>query len=127
MAKIIRERRTIETVEHHQTYVWRDTPGAGFSFDCNEQGVIDESKLQPAAVENLAFCRANPDQIADAGIRTYRNTYRAPAELLCDCRRIVFLNDPLDNDCTCGRCYNMSGQQVINSRDCDEQGEPYDF
>ena len=127
MAKIINERRTIETVSYEQSYFWRDTPGAGFSFDCDKNGTIDESKMNPAALKNLEFCRTNPKEIGYNGIREYHHVYRAPAELRCDCGRIVYLHNPLNNDCDCGRCFNMSGQSVINSRLCDEQGEPYDY
>ena len=62
-----------------------------------------------------------------AEIITRRNGADNPALARCDCGRELFLCHPLDNYCNCGRVYNMSGQSVIPSRQCDAQGEPYDY
>lgn len=52
----------------------------------------------------------------------------SPAEALCACGHTVVLSDPLDNICDfCQRCYNMSGQEVTPSWECDAQGNPYDY
>jgi hypothetical protein len=50
---------------------------------------------------------------------------RSPAEGRCNCGKMVILDDPLDNQCDCGRCYNSGGQEVTPSWECDEQGNPY--
>lgn len=52
--------------------------------------------------------------------------YIVPAIGKCRCGAEVQLSHPLDNECGCGLCYNMSGQTVIPSWKCDAQGEPYD-
>jgi hypothetical protein len=52
---------------------------------------------------------------------------RSPAEGRCNCGRIVVLEDPLDNFCDCGRCYNSSGQEVTASSQCDDQGNPLEY
>jgi hypothetical protein len=48
----------------------------------------------------------------------------------CKCGEEILLEDPMDNDCdTCGRIYNMSGQEVrCHARDVDwfDAGEVYD-
>ena len=62
-----------------------------------------------------------------AEIITRRNGADNPALALCTCGRQIVLHDPLDNYCNCGRVYNMSGQSVIPSNQCDAQGEPYDY
>lgn len=38
-----------------------------------------------------------------------------PAVGQCECGRRVVLQDPLTNDCACGRAYNVAGNQVKNS------------
>lgn len=60
-------------------------------------------------------------------IKERHSEYRgSPAVGQCHCGREVLLDDPLDNVCNnCGRCYNMSGQEVTPSWDCDEEGNPY--
>lgn len=52
--------------------------------------------------------------------------YKSPAEARCTCGALIELPDALDNECACGRCYNMAGQQVTPSWKCDEQGNPYE-
>lgn len=48
-----------------------------------------------------------------------------PAVARCTCGAEVDLGHPLDNVCdACGRCFNMSGQEVTPSWQCDEQGNP---
>lgn len=62
-------------------------------------------------------------------IITPRHTqyHKSPAEARCHCGMIISLSDSLDNVCeVCGRCYNMCGQEVTPSSQCDEQGEPCD-
>ena len=52
----------------------------------------------------------------------------SPAIARCTCGAEVELRDPLDNVCdACDKCYNLSGQEVIPSWECDDQGEPYDI
>jgi len=50
---------------------------------------------------------------------------RSPAIARCKCGREIELADSLDNSCRCGRCFNMSGREVVSSSRCDSQGEPY--
>lgn len=50
-----------------------------------------------------------------------------PALARCRCGTKLYLDDPLDNVCGgCGACYNMSGQRVTPSHECDAQGNPFD-
>jgi hypothetical protein len=44
----------------------------------------------------------------------------------CSCGRKLHLYNSLDNECSCGKCYNSSGQSVVPSWECDEQGNPID-
>jgi hypothetical protein len=52
--------------------------------------------------------------------------HKSPAEGQCHCGCIVVLDNPLDNLCECGLCYNMSGQRVTPSWECDDQGNPFE-
>lgn len=123
---IIRPRERKETVSFLRKFEWLNTPGAGFEFECSEQGVIDTAQLQPAGLANLTMCLADKGAtLRDYGIRRHVHQFIEPALLRCHCGRNVELWDALDNDCECGRCYNLSGQAVIRSTDCDDQGNPY--
>jgi len=65
-------------------------------------------------------------EFSEPYINTFRSHWVEPAVGRCSCGREVVLSDPLDNECECGACYNMSGQAVIPSRCCDDRGEPID-
>lgn len=55
------------------------------------------------------------------------NGFIDPAMARCHCGSEICLADALDNTCDdCGRTYNMSGQEVTPSWQCDAQGNPYD-
>jgi hypothetical protein len=58
--------------------------------------------------------------------RRHDDYYRSPAEGKCDCGHIVILDNSLDNECDCGRCYNSGGQEVVASYRCDEVGNPFE-
>ncbi len=45
----------------------------------------------------------------------------------CSCGRKLTLYYALDNECSCGKCYNSSGQSVTPSYQCDAQGNPIDY
>ena len=52
----------------------------------------------------------------------------SPAVARCHCGGEVELSDPLDNQCgQCKRWFNSSGQEVVPSHECDEEGNPYDY
>lgn len=119
---ILNPRRTIEDVSYALCFDRKDEPNCGYSFECDEHGKLAD--LPPAALANLEFCRTS-NEVTGGNIRRHVHSYRAPAEAQCHCGDIVLLSDPLDNTCSCGRCYNMSGQEVIPSWECDDQGNPY--
>lgn len=52
---------------------------------------------------------------------------REPAEGECTCGRTVVLDDPMTNECGCGRFYNGSGQALAHpSQWGEETGERFD-
>ena len=112
-----------EDVTYSRCFVWKDMPTAGFGFPCDEHGNLEPTD-NPYAKENREGCLSGKFDVIDKGIEKYVNRYREPAIGKCECGAELTLNDPLDNHCECGRCYNSSGQSVTPSSECDEQGNP---
>ena len=103
-------REHLSTVYHALVWLKNDGSTCAFSFDCDEQGNVDESKLCEPARENLRKCRAGefPDY-EPQGIEQRESFYTVPAVGQCDCGARVTL-DSFTNTCRCGADYNMSGQ-----------------
>ena len=119
--EIIRHSEMREDVTYSRSFVWKDMPTAGFGFPCDEHGNLEPTD-NPFAKENLEGCLSGKFDVIDKGIEKCVNRYREPAIGKCECGVELTLNDPLDNYCECGRCYNSSGQKVTPSSECDEQG-----
>ena len=126
--QIIEHRQTIETITHSHFFEWKDCPGAGFGFDCDEKGNVDLSTMCTEAIENLSNCLrdvSEPDgKLIDRGIQTYHGRYTTPAIGLCEvCGRRVEL-DGFTCTCECGADYNSSGQRLApRSQWGEETGE----
>ena len=41
----------------------------------------------------------------------------------CSCGALVTLDDPMDNFCDCGRCFNWGGQEVIPLAECQDHDD----
>lgn len=124
--QIITPRKHVEAVSYHLHYSHKDAPGCGYSFDCDEAG--NPTSTNPASIKNLAMCRKSTDYVF-TGISTYTNRYTEAATARCYCGAVVSLDDPLDNDCVCGKCYNMSGQEVTPNygrAECTADGWAFD-
>lgn len=139
LKNITRRMRTdIVTFELHFDFIGSD--GCGATFDCDEKGNVDMSKLAPAGLSNYMECitgtvsrmvgqRYQVDDSAGNGV-TYRailgtgelKTYKAEREVV---KRVRVDTTPahgvcpcgstvyltgFTNTCDCGRDYNMSGQ-----------------
>lgn len=107
--EIIERSYVEEFVAYTRDFSWRDSPGAGFSFDCNEQGEIDRSDFFPEAVVNLRKCLDGTFDVIDHGVEKREWSYRHPSVGLCVCGREVVL-DGFTCPCECGRDYNSGGQ-----------------
>jgi len=125
-------------------FEWMDCEGAGYSFECDADGeFITEDwdtgakslgfeNMPLAAQESVIFCfsEEGAEQIAFKGIIEWQHSYRQDAIGICKyCGAEVTLSDPMDNVCTCGAIYNMSGQECkCLARDVDylDAGEVYD-
>lgn len=117
MARIIAPSRHVTTVEWRRSFEWIDCPGAGFSFNCDENGNItkplnDDGTINNCAVESMIECFTN-DKIVDDGYADWGHTYHEGPQVECDCGNTVYCNSGFANDCErCGREYNGSGQQL---------------
>ena len=126
-SKIIKKRQRVREVRHVLFFSRVGSHGhSGFSYDCDENGVVNIAKLAPEGVRSLRDCKAGVGTSFEAPVvETREHTWTDPAVLECGCGQHVSLDDAMDNICKCGKIYNMSGQEMVAaSWDCDEQGEP---
>jgi len=115
--KIIKHRERIEKVYYQRCFYWsgQEDLNYGFGFDCDEDGNVDEQKLNPCGLENFKKCltgSVNGEKIIDRGAVKHIHTYIDPAIGLCNgCGEEVVLYG-FTNTCECGLDYNSSGQQL---------------
>lgn len=129
--KIISRRQYVEGAHvHERFYEWENTPGAGFSFECDEHGNVNVDKLYPAGKESYRQCvdgsirSRTGEKVIDRGVRCreLRGYWRA-AVGRCDCGREVVLSG-FTNTCDCGADYNSVGQRLApRSQWGEETGE----
>ena len=110
--KIIKQSQVIESVEFFRTYDWVSDPGAGFSFRCDKDGSVDESKLAHAAYENYRKCVDGTYEVIDKGVQVYHRSYHEPAVGECVCGAEVFLTSFTNTCDRCERDYNWAGQML---------------
>lgn len=111
MIPIIKHSERKESFTYSRNFDWRNEPGSGFGFDCDERGNIIEP-TNKAAHENLRKCLSGEYDVVDLGVRQYVNRWTEPAIGKCHCGREVELSNALENECACGRLFNMSGQEL---------------
>ena len=118
--KIIEHRWTErgDTVELHFDNL--NCPGAGWSFECDEAGNVDEDALPPAALANLNDCRKRMNPCGPGRIIRTPWSYTHPSVGQCDRCSAEVLLQHAQNTCRCGAWYNMAGQAL---RDPEYWGE----
>lgn len=60
--------------------IFDDGKGWGYSFECDENGVVDETTLNEISRENYQKCAGGEAGLFDKGVHKYENTVR-----LCSC------------------------------------------
>ncbi len=128
MLKILHKRERVDVNQNRRFFEWRDMPTAGFSFDSDEKGKVDREKLNPAAAENYDLClaRVQTGEMHDRGVEEHHHYYTNPAVAECYCGKELVLDNWLENECECGRNFNMSGQELApRSQWGYETGETY--
>ena len=111
MLKIIEPARTIETVIRVLAFDRTDQPGAGWEFDCDEDGNVDESKLNANSRHTLELCRRGIGVLPGRRIVTYRNTYRQARVVQC-CSSHFELSGFTNTCPECSADYNWAGQRL---------------
>ena len=119
---IISERHTVHVEEYALVYENSTAPG-GFSFTCDKQGTPLWDKLPQPARENLADCQSGKLNVTFCGVKDYSYNYQEPAQIKCDCGRVVTLYGVFENDCECGRIYNGFGQVLAPRSQWEWEGD----
>lgn len=134
MLKNITHREWVDKYEYSHSFSWDDCPGAGFSFDCFENGEMDMESLSEGAKENFwrAIFGLFDEPLKYEGIVERDVSYRTQAHGTCPCGREVWLEHDYGHgiDCDCGRIYNLSGQELAprsqwEDRWDDDSTQPY--
>jgi hypothetical protein len=90
------------------------TPGAGFSFEVDQDGVAIGIDANEARLANWRGCISGEFDVTDQGVVEEEWIIDVPASGVCSCGERVELTDGLENYCSkCGTCYNLSGQKVL--------------
>ena len=110
--EIISRRQRKTEVSYVATYRQRNKTSPFWSFDCDENGLIDETDLHPVAKENLRKCRNGEyDVTLPPRVTRERHSWVEAAVGRCGCGHKVVLHN-FTNTCKCGADYNSSGQQL---------------
>lgn len=110
--KIIQGSQHHEEVYFERAFWYVGHRNWGYSFKCDEKGVVDTSKLNPGQLASYESCLTgtiNGSPVYDAGVQRHVNYWVEPMVGLCRCGESVYL-DNFTNTCACGRDYSMSGQ-----------------
>jgi hypothetical protein len=113
--KIIQEREHHTRTEHWRVFDWENEVNWGFTFPCDEHGVVDVLALTDCARKNYAACltgTVNGRRIVDRGTTEFTHQYTVPRMGLCDCGSEVYLDRFTNTCCGCGADYNMSGDEL---------------
>ena len=137
--RIIKKRQHHNEVTYRLGFEYADSPGSGFSFDCDKDGKV--TLTSEAARKNYAACLAGRVQVTrggeydrdnnpipgtgkvflaevfSKGVQTTEHNWSSPAVGECNhCGAEVGLHG-FTNTCDCGTDYNMSGQELA-PREC---------
>lgn len=108
--KIIRKRAHKTVLSFNRVFHWVDSPGSGFVFHCDEKGNVALTEGNRTSFEKCLKL-SKTGQIIDNGIERLEHSYVEPAIGNCPCGNAIVL-DGFTNSCSCGRDFNMSGQEL---------------
>lgn len=110
--KILQERRVEEVYSYFIEYRWRDDQGAGFWFDCNQDGDINFNEMSEAAMENYEKCESGEYDVEYLGLQRIVDRIVHPRIGQCSCGEEVRL-EYFTNHCDkCGQYYSSHGQAL---------------
>lgn len=104
--KIIKHRERIEQTRFFWCFEWKNSPGSGFSLDCDKDGNLLNNNH-----ENYNE-KCNNTELINKGIKSHSWTYTEPAVGECNCCGNEVILQGFTNTCECGRDYNSAGQQL---------------
>jgi hypothetical protein len=116
--RIIQERQHHRDIIHLKTYTIKGT-GCGYSFNCDENGIVLPENMNPEARVNWEHCQAGVNErgetITPTGLRKSISAWIEEAIGLCDnCGGNVGLGG-FTNTCEkCGADYNNAGQRLAD-------------
>ena len=121
MIKVISHGRMVEEYSYSIFYEWVEFPLSGFSFDCNQDGVIDFNKVTGDGLVNYEKCESGEYEVIYRGLQRSVNRYREPTIGECYCGKEIVLESNT-NECTsCKRLYNGSGQELSDPKNWGEE------
>ena len=113
--EIIKERERVTETSYDLNFYLKETGEISFSFPCDSEGHVDESKLLECAILNLRECLAKTD-VYYSRAKKHVNSYTEPAVGKCSCgEEFELINDYMGaTECPkCGRWYNLFGQELL--------------
>lgn len=117
--KIISKR----TIDYRVEYFleWDGPEGSGYSFPCDEYGVVTPHNISTLGLENLRDC-LNGKMEEYVGPKVNKRQYRdkTPAIGRCECGIEVTLSYNTNKCWKCGVLYNLFGQRVDHAIPHDE-------
>lgn len=118
--------RTPEEITEYAIEFMHDECG-GLSFDCDENGKLNP--MRPEAKANYDYAMSHPEEYPYCFNKFVKRTrtYMNPAHGTCSCGTEVSLVNEYRGACecpTCGRWYNLFGQQLIDPEGWEED---YDY
>lgn len=126
MAQIIQPFSTHIEVRFEHFFQRKGEPGSGYGFPCTESGEPLIEADNKCAWDNYREQKAGHPDYRDTGIQRYQRRVKNHAELQCDCRRTVVLAYA-DNDCECGRVYNLFGQSLRTNYTKQDEMEEFSY
>jgi hypothetical protein len=121
--KIIAHAQHRTSITYSLCFDWPGSPGCGFAFPCNADGVVEQNGLWWARLKACRSGTVDGKPIGPAYVERDKHTYRIPAVGRCGCGRTLDLRG-FTNTCDCGRDYNCVGQELApRSQWGEETGE----
>jgi hypothetical protein len=124
MSKILSPRK-VEYITERRLNFDIDESG-GSAFECDENGLVDASKLHECAklnfVRNLVAALKG-ELYCPPYVHEFERRSISAMRIRCECRRELCMGG--DTQCDCGRMYNTFGQQITRMGFQDLPGEDY--
>ena len=102
---------------------WAGPEGRGYSFPCDEYGVVNPNDISTLGLENLRDClNGEMEEDGYVGPKINKRVYkdRVPALGLCECGIEVTLRHRENKCWGCGILYNLFGQRLTREIPRDE-------